>query len=143
MYDETVQFSDRDERLDEVILAYLNAVDASQPIDRQEWLDPHPDPDPELLALFARLDPVDPLVAPLQNLSPTQPFQRNKIPSFGSFEDLTWIGKGGMGVVYKAWQKSLKRHVALKMILAGSHAGEELRARFQAEAEAAARLRHP
>jgi hypothetical protein len=77
------------------------------------------------------MDEVDPLVGPLQNLSPTQPFRRNKIPSFGSFEDITWIGQGAMGVVYKAWEKRLKRHVALKMILAGSHAGEEQRARPQ------------
>ena len=51
------------------------------------------------------------------------------------------LGRGGMGVVYKALHLSLKRTVALKMIRAGAHAGP--RERFRIEAEAVARLQHP
>jgi serine/threonine protein kinase/tetratricopeptide (TPR) repeat protein len=53
------------------------------------------------------------------------------------------LGKGGMGVVYKAVQLSLNRTVALKMIRGGEYAGPEMLARFQIEAEALASLQHP
>ena len=62
------------------------------------------------------------------------------VPGFDIFGEL---GRGGMGVVYKARQLRLNRIVALKMILAGGHSGAEGVERFRAEAESVARLQHP
>jgi tetratricopeptide (TPR) repeat protein/tRNA A-37 threonylcarbamoyl transferase component Bud32 len=63
--------------------------------------------------------------------------------SVSGYEILRELGRGGMGVVYQARQRGINRIVALKMILAGSHAGPEALARFLREAETVGRLKHP
>src|SRR5262245_8084471 len=85
------------------------------------------------------IDTEDVTLAPRVNADPA-PQPMPVIPGYRVEGEL---GRGGMGVVYRARQVRLNRAVALKMILAGRHAGAEAAARFLAEAEAVAKLQHP
>ena len=151
---------DREQRLDEVITEHLKALEAGQPIDEKAWLLAHADIADELRAFLAGQRSIERIAVPLR-ATPTRP-QTNldNVPTvapgqnlteaplgtvryFGDYELLEEIVRGGMGVVYKARQRSLDRVVALKMILAGQLAGEAEVQRFRHEAQLAARLQHP
>ena len=159
MTTEAFDSSEQDQRFQEVLAAYLQAVEAGQHPDRDDWLTKHPDLAAPLRSFFANQDEfarlAEPLSAPRALASPqpatlAQPPAANtalaagdRVPYFGDYELLEKIAVGGMGVVYKARQLSANRVVALKMILAGQLASETEVRRFRAEAEAAANLDHP
>src|SRR5262249_25081403 len=78
-------------------------------------------------------------IATPERKSPAQSFE---LPNIARYDVLEELGRGGMGVVYKARHQELNRWVALKMIQSGAHARPEDLARFRTEAEAVARLHH-
>jgi serine/threonine-protein kinase len=125
----------------ELLDDYLSNLQAGKRPDRAALLVEHP----ELASALKCLEALEGLAPTERNeadvdtvLLPEQDLPRD----FGPYELIEEIGRGGMGVVYKARQKTLDRTVAVKMILATHLASPEHIRRFQVEAWAAARLRH-
>ncbi len=137
--------------LGDVIAGYLQAVERGENPDRLALLTAHSKLRDELAAYFTDLDRIDRLAGPLQlgDDNATAGLDGNHgaflpvVRYFGDYEVESEIARGGMGVVYRARQKSLNRTVAVKMILSGQLASEGDVARFRAEAEAAGNLDHP
>jgi WD40 repeat protein len=80
---------------------------------------------------------------PLNRARKSGPRARPAPLQIPGYQILGELGRGGMGVVYKAWQTDLQRPVALKMILAGRCASAEDVSRLRSEAQSVARLQHP
>ncbi len=142
---------DRDERLSVAVERLLADVSAGRTPDVDAAVAANPDIGLEIRELFATAmfaeelgsifdDGADPLA---ETITPPGGSTGRRPEVVGDYELLEEIGRGGMGVVFRARQRSLDRVVAVKLLLHGELSSAESVARFRAEAEAAARLAHP
>lgn len=139
----------RDEQLALLLADLTDLANSGQHVDIERVCDEHPDLADELRELWGAVMIADAAASSEAQVTSSgnaqeAPALNFELPCrFGDYELLEEIGRGGMGVVYRARQLSLNRVVALKMIIRGQFASDADRQRFQAEAEAAARLDHP
>jgi serine/threonine protein kinase len=145
---------EREERLQEVLLEYVESLEAGAAPDREAFLAAHPEYRSEIVEFLADYQQVKRLASPLRPISPqaaarvpeiTPLQEEGAAPALGQLGDyqlLREVGHGGMGIVYEAEQISLRRRVALKVLpFAGGIDARQLQ-RFRNEAEAAAHLHH-
>ena len=138
--------ANRDAELESVIADYIRACDAGVSPNQQAILERHPELADDLREFFAQRDHLNQLAGPIRAFGDSvfQSIGPGKHISYvGDYELLEEVARGGMGVVYKARQKTLGRIVAVKMMLTGRLANEDDVKRFQIEAQAAASLQHP
>lgn len=134
--------SARENQLDEIITEYLDALRSGSQPSRADLLARHPDLAPDLEEFLDGLEHLG-NVATLSPLTFVGPDPLEGDRCLGDYELLEEVGRGGMGIVYKARQRSLNRIVALKVLLSGAFASKVEQQRFTREAEAAASLDHP
>lgn len=140
--------SDREQRLANILSEAADAVCRGDLIDFNALVRAHPDLADELKRLFGTMLVTDTAGAVLDELGTEKGLSSRwrslSLPTIlGDYELIEEIGRGGMGVVFRARQISLDRVVAVKMILRGRLASESDLQRFLSEATATARLEHP
>ena len=145
---------DDEQRLANVLSELADSVCQGCPVDLDDVCNQYPDLADELRRLWGAVLVTDTAGAvaeelPLEQsssepLSDRRRWRSLKLPTdIGDYELLEEIGRGGMGVVFRARQISLDREVAIKMISRGRLASDTDLERFLAEAAATARLEHP
>ncbi len=141
---------DREQRFNDIVAAHLEAVEAGQPQDWRRLQQQYPDLATELAEFFGEQEDVAKLAAGLRSLAaeltpePTPQTPEGVPPNveLGDYRVVREIGRGGMGIVYEAEQKSLGRRVALKVLPWAATLDRQQLQRFRNEAQAAAHLHH-
>jgi WD40 repeat protein/predicted Ser/Thr protein kinase len=131
---------------EEAVAQFLRQSEQGEDTDPEQFLHRFPHLAGQLQEYFAGLalfQDLAPHLAPLRRRREAASAEPSTGRDVAGFEVLGELGRGGMGVVYRARQQKLDRVVALKMIRSGGWAGPSERARFATEARAAACLQHP
>lgn len=137
--------TDHDERLAMLLADLTDAVQRGDAVDLDDVCGEHPDLAQHLRELWGAVMVADAAGSQCRDGIPDEEPLSSilELPCrFGDYELLEELGRGGMGIVYRARQIGLDREVAVKMTLRGELASAADRKRFRAEAEAAARLDH-
>ncbi len=141
----------KERRVDEVVAEYCDASDRGERVTPEEVMARHPQLRAELEEFFCAMDEFGDAARRLPSpggvaSTRTEPEQSSDAEPWrrlGRYELLDEIGRGGMGVVYRARQADLGRTVAVKVIRSGQFASSDDVQRFRLEAETAAGLDHP
>jgi tetratricopeptide (TPR) repeat protein len=128
-----------DERLAAALQQYQAALDLGRPVDRAAFAARYPD----LPDLAADLRALDDLHRAGAELTPGPPSDGAGEPTLADFDLVREAGRGGMGVVYEARQRSLGRRVAVKVLTRAAALDDRTRRRFLHEARAASLVEHP
>src|SRR5262245_26670164 len=141
--------SDRDDGFEAVVAEFLEAVEAGKPSDWRHLLAEHPELREELTAFFTGQEQMAGLAEPLrQVLASSSSHRASPVVELapgtvlGNYHIRREIGRGGMGIVYEADQRSLGRRVALKVLPRAATLDPLQLRRFPQEAQAAAHLQH-
>ena len=124
--------ADEVDEVDQILGEYLDRLNCGEEFDRQQILSEHPGLGQEVLRrleVFIDLD--------------SDADQESSLGTLGDYTLRRQIGRGGMGVVYEAWEGSMDRVVALKVLPPGVAADNKAFARFMREAKTAGQLHHP
>jgi WD40 repeat protein/tRNA A-37 threonylcarbamoyl transferase component Bud32 len=165
MGEERFSLGEMDERLNEVLLEYLESAERGNPQDPDELLARNPEFASELKEYLETWNRLEGLAAPLRWVAEavldaeavngdtpvpisdatreTSAAHAARPKTFGDYEVREEIGRGGMCVVYKAWHRTLHRLVALKTVRGSRLEDEDALRRFCNEAETVAALEHP
>jgi serine/threonine protein kinase len=148
--------SPREQRLGELVNEFFDAAERGENPSQEEFLARYPEYAEELREHLGGLDLLAGLATPSSNRtrSGRTPIPKGSsaanaladgrpLPAIPGYDVHKQIGRGGMGIVYKAMQLSTKRLVALKLLLEGPFASDGSRKRFEREIALAAQLRHP
>jgi serine/threonine protein kinase/tetratricopeptide (TPR) repeat protein len=131
------------ERLARILDDYLVAIEQGLPVSPEELLAKYPEDAEQLRGYLSGLQLFHAAAAPQINGSIIGGPLPQPMQTIGDYQLVREIGRGGMGVVYEAWQQSLRRRVALKILPFTVANDTKQLSRFKNEAQAAAQVQHP